>query len=272
MKTRVPIMIFILLLLCLTASCSVGGGDKPARETSSTQSNIVRVVFPEGCTVVEIAALLEKNGVCPAADFIAEAQNEARLADIPAQISNSAERPFLLEGYVFPDTYDFYRNESASSAMNRFLKNTRSKIKDEILLRADELGYSLDEIITIASIIQEEAGNPAEMGKVSSVLHNRLNKSNTYPRLQFDVGTFYLRESVKPYITEGYEEYVDLYNTYICLGLPAGPITNPGIEAINAALYPEDTDYEFFVTDSEGNYYYAETWSEHKKNCKIAEA
>ncbi len=268
MKKHIPAIILIILILCLCASCSVRGGGDTAVETT-TQSNIVRVVFPEGSTISEIAALLELNGVCPAADFMAAARNTQRIADIPAQIPNPDERPFLLEGYVFPDTYDFYRNESADTALSRFLKNARSKITDDMTARADELGYTLDEIITIASIIQEEAGDPAQMGKVSSVLHNRLN-SDSYPHLQFDVGTFYLRDSVKPYVTEGYGNYVDLYNTYICFGLPAGPISNPGIEAINAALYPEDTDYEYFVTDNKGNYYYAETWSEHNQNCKLA--
>lgn len=268
MKARFFVLICLSVLLCL-ASCSVEQENTVTSPPTTTQSNVVRVVFPEGCTVAEMAELLESNGVCPAADFIAAARNSENLAAIPGEITNPEERPFLLEGYVFPDTYDFYRNESAQSALDRFLKNMRSKITDEMLLRADELGYSLDEIITIASIIQEEAGDKAQMGKVSSVLHNRLN-SSSYPRLQFDVGTFYLRESVKPNVTENYEQYVDLYNTYICLGLPAGPITNPGIEAINAALYPEDTDYEYFVTDTLGNYYYAETWSEHQANCKKA--
>ena len=204
------------------------------------------------------------------ADFMAEADNPLNLEGFAFSIPNPQERAFLLEGYLFPDTYEFYRNESASSAIRRFLKNTQSKLTDEVARRCEELGYTVDEILTLASIVQEEAGDPAEMGKVSSVIHNRLS-SKSYPKLQCDVATFYLRDYVKPHKTEQeYEALTELYNTYNCKGLPAGPITNSGMDAVNAALYPDDTDYYFFVTDSGGAYYYAETWAEHLENCDTA--
>lgn len=261
-------MLAAMLLSALTA-CSVGDAE-PAVTAAPTTSNVVRVTFPEGSTVSQIALLLEENGVCSAADFMAEADNPLNLEGFAFEIPNSEERAFLLEGYIFPDTYEFYRNESAVSAIRRFLKNSAEKLDEEIIARCHELGYTLDEILTLASIIQEEAGDPAEMGKVSSVLHNRLG-SSSFPKLQCDVATFYLRDYVKPYVDEiRYEELVELYNTYNCEGLPAGPITNSGIDAVRAALYPEETDYFFFVTDSDGAYYYAETWAEHVENCDIA--
>ena len=236
----------------------------------SAVPNTVKIMFPEGSTVSQIALLLEENGVCAASDFMAEADNPLNLEGFSFEIPNPDERSFLLEGYLFPDTYEFYKNESASSAIKRFLKNTESKLNSEIRAECDKLGFTLDEILTLASIIQEEAGNPAEMGKVSSVLHNRL-QSKKYPRLQCDVATFYLRDFVKPYVDEvRYEELTQLYNTYNCDGLPAGPITNSGIDAVKAALFPEKTDWYYFVTDSDGVYYYAETWSEHLENCEIA--
>lgn len=273
LKINRTIKIFSFLL-CLAVIFSLTGckiGKKePETQPPSTTSNVVRVTFPEGSTVSQIALLLEENGVCSADDFMAEANNPLNLEGYSFSISNPEERTFLLEGYIFPDTYEFYRNESAASAIKRFLKNSQVKLDDEISARCSELGYTVDEILTLASIIQEEAGDPAEMGKVSSVLHNRLN-SGRYPRLQCDVATFYLRDYVKPYVDElRYGELVELYNTYNCDGLPAGPITNSGLDAVNAALYPEDTDYYFFVTDSAGEYYYAETWSEHLENCDIA--
>ncbi len=260
----------VLICFAVAASTSACSVSKPAKKPPETTSNVVRVTFPEGSTVSEIALLLEKNGVCSAADFMLEANNAQNLEGFSFSIPNAHERAFLLEGYVFPDTYEFYRNESAASAIKRFLKNTQIKLNDEVAARSEELGFTVDEILTIASIIQEEAGNPAEMGKVSSVIHNRL-ASSKYPRLQCDVSTFYLRNYVKPYVDETkYEELTALYSTYECYGLPAGPITNCGTDAINAALYPEETDYYFFVTDSESNYYYAETWAEHLENCDIA--
>lgn len=251
------------------SACSIGGSRQP-EDTEPTTSNVVRVTFPEGSTVAQIALLLEENEVCSASEFMAAANDPLSLEGYSFDIPNPEERAFLLEGYVFPDTYEFYRNESASAALSRFLKNTQSKLAEKILSRCDELGYTVDEILTLASIIQEEAGDPAEMGKVSSVIHNRL-ESREFPRLQCDVATFYLRDYVKPYVDEAeYEVFVDLYNTYNCEGLPAGPITNVGMDAINAALYPEETDFYYFVTDSDGEYLYAETWNEHLENCDIA--
>lgn len=263
----IALCLAFLLMLC---GCSVKTPEEPTTEPPETTSNVVRITFPEGTAVSQAAALLEENGVCSAAEFMAAADDPTVLESFSLEIPDSGNRPFIFEGYVFPDTYEFYRGESARSALKRFLKNSESKLNDEIKARCDELGYTVDEILTLASIIQEEAGDPAEMGKVSSVIHNRL-ESSSFPRLQCDVATFYLKDYVKPYFEEAeYENFIDLYNTYNCEGLPEGPITNPGMDAINAALYPEDTDYYYFVTDSDSNYYYASTWSEHLENCDIA--
>lgn len=265
------IKIATAIIVCITFVFLCGCKAKPQNSSGeTTASNTVTVMFPEGSTVSQIALLLEENGVCSASDFMAEADNPLNLEGFSFEIPNPDERSFLLEGYLFPDTYEFYKNESASSAIRRFLKNTESKLTEEIRTECDKLGFTLDEILTLASIIQEEAGNPAEMDKVSSVLHNRL-QSKKYPRLQCDVATFYLRDYVKPYVDEArYEELTALYNTYKCDGLPAGPITNSGIDAVKAALFPEKTDWYYFVTDSDGVYYYAETWSEHLENCENA--
>ena len=267
-KKAAVLSLFAMLIFSL-ASCSPSRRKEPV-PAEPTTSNVVRVTFPEGSTVFQIAALLQENGVCLASEFIAAANDPLNYADCGFEIPNPEERAFLLEGYVFPDTYEFYRNESAVNALSRFLKNTQSKLNEEVLSRCYELGYTVDEILTLASIIQEEAGDPAEMGKVSSVIHNRL-ESSRFPKLQCDVATFYLRDYVKPYVDDvRYEELVELYNTYICEGLPVGPITNVGMDAINAALYPDDTDYYYFVTDADGEYLYAETWSGHLENCDRA--
>lgn len=265
-KKFISIFVSALLLFGFSA-CKAKRPDTTQKEP--TTSHVVRITFPEGSTVAQIAQLLGDNGVCSAEEFMAAVNNPASLEGFPFAIPNPEERAFLLEGYVFPDTYEFYRNESAASALKRFLKNTENKLAG-ISKRCDELGYTVDEILTLASIIQEEAGDPAEMDKVSSVIHNRLN-SRSFPKLQCDVATFYLRDYVKPYTDEvRYNELTELYNTYKCEGLPAGPITNVGTDAINAALYPAETDYYYFITDSEGDYIYAETFREHKENCRKA--
>lgn len=268
---------FILSLCMLTIFTSCGHSDKVPETTSTTavtttQDLTVRVTFPEGYTAKQIAERLEENGVCSAKDFMALVQGQyyssLTYRFIPG-IENTENKAFVLEGYIFPDTYDFYKGESAENALSRFLKNTDAKLTEEYHLRADELGFSIDEIITLASIIQEEAGDPEEMPLVSSVLHNRI-KSSDYGKLQCDVTINYVNDCIidSGYITGDTEKYKELYNTYKCDGLPAGPICNPGIDAIKAALYPADTNYYFFVTDKDWNYYYAETYSEHQQNCR----
>lgn len=271
---KTPVCVILCLSFMLASACS--GRNTPESETqteiiSESVMNTVTVTVPEGTTCSQIAFLLEEKGVCSAQDFMAAASDPENLPLIPVSIENADERAFLLEGYIFPDTYEFYLNSSGQAALKRFTDNLGSKLKPEYFERAEELGFTMDEIITIASIIQEEAGNPADMNGVSSVIHNRLD-SYDYPYIQCDVAIVYLEKYVKPYFSE--EEYDELTYNYNIVskkrGLPAGAITNPGTAAIEAALYPADTDYYYFVTDSDGNYYYAVTYSQHRVNCRKA--
>lgn len=271
------IAVIFCLILCLSILCACMGSNNPAEETSTTKISTtedptVRVTFPEGFTAVQIAEKLEENGVCSAKDFMKLVTDDEYLSTLPYLFVEGIEapesRPFNLEGYIFPDTYDFYKGESAERVLNRFLRNTESKLTDKYYQRAAELGYTMDEIISLAAIVQEEATTSDEMGKVSSVVHNRIVGAG-YGKIQCDVTIHYINNYVtdSPYLTGDTEKYKELYNTYKCVGLPEGAITNPGLDAIEAALYPEDTDYFFFVTDEDWNYYYAETYAEHKKNC-----
>ena len=133
--------------------------------------------------------------------------------------------------------------------------------------RAAELGLSRDEIITIASIIQKEAANTDQMKVISSVIHNRLNHQADYPTLGCDSTALYISNYVTPTVGEAQGAiYYSAYDTSAVKGLPPGPICNPGIDAIRAALYPSDTDYYFFAHDKAGNIYTASTFKEHKNN------
>ncbi len=250
-----------LVLFSLVGCSSV---KKVFEPETTTAIPTVRITFPEGMAAEEYATLLEQNGVCSASDFLAAVNAPATEYSFMAEITNGQDRPFLLEGYLFPDTYEFYYNMNAQAVLNKFLDNFERKITEAYKARAAELGYSVDEIIRIASIVQEEALDP-EMPNVSSVLHNRLNSS--YGKLECDVTVFYLNNHVAPYV-EDVSVYSDKYNAYKFAGLPAGPISNVGIKAIEAALWPADTDYYFFVTDEEMNFYYAVTWAEHSANVK----
>lgn len=244
---------------------------KPA-ETAPTEPLTVTVTFPEGLTVVQVAEKLEENQVCSASEFIALTNNSEYIQtfgySFTELITNADDRAFYLEGYIFPDTYEFYKGESAERALRRFLDNTERKLTVEYKQRAEELGYTLDEIITLASIVQEESYTHDSLKNVASVLHNRL-ASPSFPKLQCDVTIHYINDYVSDskYLTGDKSVFAERYNTYKCDGLPLGPITNPGIAAIEAALYPAETDYYYFVTDSEWNYYYASTYAQHKVNC-----
>ncbi|MBQ7295183.1 MAG: endolytic transglycosylase MltG [Clostridia bacterium] len=266
------ILLLVFSLLTLYA-CADKGEDVTTTPdtTETTKSLTVTVTFPEGFTAVQIAERLEENEVCNASRFLELTNDIAYIQSLPysfiKEIENKQDRAFILEGYIFPDTYEFYRGESEEKALSRFLDNTERKLTSEYRQRAYELGYTLDRIITLASIVQEESYTADSVKNVASVLHNRL-KSPSFPRLQCDVTIHYINDYVadSKYISTA-DSYAEKYNTYKCEGLPVGAITNPGLAAIEAALYPAETDYFYFVTDSDWNYYYAETYAEHKKNC-----
>ena len=264
MKIKLFAVLAAAIILLSFAGCAVLDKITAPKETMTARPT-VRVTVPEGFTVYQIAMLLEEKGVCPSADFIAAVNAPPANNIFAAAIPNPAERPFLLEGYVFPDTYDFYVGEPAAQALDRFLNNMKAKLTDADYTRAAELGYTMDQILTIASLIQEEAGMPVEDEKVSSVIYNRLS-SKDYPLLQLDASYEYLDLSVEPFITGGREKYDKTYNTYVCKALPAGPISNPGRASIDAALYPADTAYYFYRTDKNRNFYYAETYQGHLAN------
>lgn len=223
----------------------------------------VKVTIPEGFTVTQIAARLEANNVCTAEDFL-EAVNTYDFTYYPlvAGITNTSNRAFKLEGYLFPQTYEFYTDDKPENAVGKLLRQSESSITDDMKSKANSLGYSMDEILTIASIIQKECGKFSEMENVSAVLHNRLNNGK---RLQCDVTIYYIEDKVKPFITGDKDRYNSLYNTYKCSALPAGAICNPGTSAINAALNPSDIDAEFFFTTSDNQYIYSKTYEEHKQ-------
>ncbi len=228
----------------------------------------VRITFIEGQTMTEIFKLLEENGVSKFESLMecAKNANYASFVEGAENITNE-NICYGLEGYLFPDTYDFYLDEAPESVIARFTSNTNIKITDDMKNRASELGYSMNEILTIASIIQKEGAHEGEAEKVAGVIYNRLNDGMP---LQMDTTYFYVKNDIVPYIENGKDIYSEYYDTYECDALPAGPICNSGMVAINAALYPEKVPYYYFCHDNDSNYYYAEDFSEHQNNCKKA--
>ncbi len=228
----------------------------------------IELVIPEGYTLPRIGMLLEEKKICTSDEFIAATQNGdfSEFPLIAAQKPN-AQRCFKLEGYLFPDTYDIYSTSTPDEIIRKILAHTEQKISSNIRAQIDASGYTIDEILAMASIIEKESFGEEQMVKISSVLHNRLNDGM---KLQCDVTINYVEGAIKPFITGDIDRFNGFYNTFKCKGLPAGAICNPGLAAINAAINPEATDYFFFVTDSEKKYYYAATFEEHEKNVAIA--
>lgn len=253
-----------------TSGSDSGGSDVQApgsEDGGSGERETVRVTIPEGYTLTQIFKKLEANGVCSFDELMSTAQSYdySYYPLIAARPSNT--RAFKLEGYLFPNTYDFYKNEKPQDAIGRFLRVAESQITSSHRSRAKAMGYSMDEILTVASIIEKEGSNSAEVSKIAAVIYNRLDAGM---KLQMDSGIYYIEDRVKPYIGGDINRYNSLYNMYKCSGLPAGPICNPGMKTINAALNPADVDYLYFCHDENANYYYAETYEEHLENLKKA--
>jgi len=233
--------------------------------------NEIRITFYEGMTMREIARTLEENGVCDEEEFIEYVESSEFEYEFCALIPEKELRFRKMEGYLFPDTYDFYQGELVASVAKKFLRAFSANVYTPLYDEIREAGMTLDEAVTLASIIQKEASSEEEMKTVSSVFQNRLrNPSAGLPMLESDVTIFYVRDDIQSYQERQTKEIYDAYNTYECRGLPIGPICSPGVAAIEAAIHPADTNYYFFVTDAEGEYYYASTFDQHKVNVSQA--
>ena len=230
-----------------------------------TQS-IVTVTIPEGMEMDDIFALLETNGVCEAYLLHAYAKyydfSYSFLKDLPY----SDKR---LEGYLFPDTYDFYIGDSPVRVLKKFLSNFNRKWDVDLKARAENINMSIHDIMIIASMIEREAKYDEERPTISSVIHNRL-QSDSFPHLQIDATVQYALPEWKETLTSEDLLIDSPYNTYICEGLPIGPICNPGLAAIRAALYPEETNYYYYVARKNGWHYFAATNAEHQENIRRA--
>lgn len=235
---------------------------------AGNDSTTVTLTFPEGYTVDKIAEKLELNGVCSKKGFIAAVNDESiyEQFDILKDIDRTG-RYYGIEGYLYPDTYEFYVGEDPYSVVSRFINNFIAKWTDEYSSRASALGYTMDEIITIASILEKEAKDSEQMSLIASILYNRLDAPAYYPFINCDSTKAYIENS-KEIIDDNtrYEQLLAAYDTYTVQGLPAGPISNPGANSIYAALHPDNTSYYYFLHDSEGKIYVARTQSEHEAN------
>ncbi len=226
-------------------------------------NDYTHIVDGEEKTIKGIATILEEKGVCKKSDFI-YALNEVELDSKLLKNCNDGRTYYTLEGYLFPDTYEFYSYDSEECArmvVEKMIKQTESKITDDMYKRAEEMGYSINEILTMASIVQMESGQSVEhMPSVAAVFYNRLDSK------EFST----LGSSPTCYYGGSFKNDDGRYDTYKANGLPPGPLCSPGIDAIKAALYPAtDKDgFYYFVTDKDGNFYFHKTLAE--QNATIA--
>lgn len=213
----------------------------------------VRVILQEGWSFMQVANALAHAGICSQADFYATCEAyTVKSFTIPS----NANRCFKLEGYLFPDTYTFYKTDDPSEVLRKILNNYAAKS-----------GLPSNETLILASIIEKEVRSDAHMSKVSSVFHNRLNQGM---KLQADS----TREYVNNYITGNslvpeQAKYAPQYNTYKCAALPSGPICSPSARAIAAATNYENSDYFYFFFGLDNQNHYSKTLEEH--NAQIAQ-
>ena len=240
------------------------------------------VTIPEGYECEDIFALLEEAGVSTVSELEQAAASYefdySFLQDLPYGDKNR------LEGYLFPDTYQFYLNDKPENVLGKFLRNFESKITDEMYAAVDELNDRLaaqmrannfteqeiesvkltfHDVIIVASLVEKETAKTSESASIASVIYNRLC-SKLYPCLQIDATIQYALDERKEVLSNADKAIISPYNTYTNAGLPAGPIANPGINSIRAALYPAETDYYFYALGSDGVHKFSKTYYEHQ--------
>lgn len=218
--------------------------------------NTVKVTIPEGYTITQIAALMEENKVCAPEDFLDAVANSE--FDYDFLEDTTLGDPKRLEGFLFPDTYEFYENDDPDSVIKRFLNNFQRKWTDEdndFIKKARDLGLSVREVMIVASMIEKEAGSNDERDEIASVIYNRLadtdGQHGTNAYLQIDATIRYIIADTG----ETFSTDIDSpYNTYKYPGLPVGPIANPGLASIRAALNPADTKYYYYALGKTGTH------------------
>lgn len=238
----------------------------------------VSVTVFEGSTIIKISKIVEAAGFCTAQDFIDIVENtDWSQFRFYQYVEDDVNKPFKMEGFLYPETYEFYPEATAYDIAEKMLAQFDSLITDEMYAQMEQQGFTLQDVVTIASYVEEEAGDPINQPDVAAVFLNRLKEGSPYPKMESDVSYYYMREQIEPYLGVGRDqspvEMQQAVNTYLCTGIPITPVSSPSITAINAVLNPTpDSPYYFFLTDLTGKYYYAETWEGHTKNIATMKA
>lgn len=218
----------------------------------------VKVCIPEGTNAMQIADILEENGICKAADFLEVCKSTDGFDyDFLKTVPDSDLIAYKLEGFLFPATYDFAMNSEAKDIASQMLEAFDYRITDDMEKFCNDNDMTMYELITLASVVQEEALGQSSAKNIASVFMNRLKKGS---KLQSDVTYYYARDLRDKY---GFsQEVYDAYYTYRCSGLPAGPISNSGTDIIDAVVNYPKTDYLYFFSDLQQEFHFAKDYDE----------
>jgi UPF0755 protein len=215
------------------------------------------VTIPEGLIIEETAELMESQGFAKKEDFIETSADTSLISSLDKEAAT-------LEGYLFPETYSFPKDTTAEEIISTMVTQFMQVFNDEWRYRADEIGMSIRDIVTLASLVEKETSLPEEKKFVSAVFHNRLKigmKLDCDPTIIYALkreGKFKDRLRTKDLRLDS------PYNTYLHPGLPPGPIANPGRDSLEAALYPADEKYLYFVSRNDGSHHFSHTFREHQ--------
>lgn len=232
----------------------------------------VEVMIPEGYNCAQIFALLEEKGVCTA-KALEEYAADGELDDYWFLRDVERGSKYCLEGFLFPDTYEFYMDDEPERVLTKFLDDFdyrfSQRLIDKFAALNQKLGLNLtiQEVVTMASIIEKETANNAESYNISSVFYNRLVNASAYPFLNSDATILYATDYLnKGELTTDALINASPYNTYTQTGLPPTPIANPGLNSLDAALDPADTNYYYFILDKEANAHrFSQTLAQHEQ-------
>jgi len=216
---------------------------------------IHKVVIREDLSMREIAAVLDKEKLINKEIFFELATDEEFLESLGVEADS-------IEGYLFPDTYFLDRSMSTRQIMKIMVNQFWEKITPEMIKRARNMKLDVHQLVTFASIIGKETGDDAEKSMISAVFHNRLKKKM---RLQSDPTSVYDLNNFEGKILRSHLKRKSPYNTYVTRGLPPGPIANPGLSSLKAALYPAPVKHLYFVSKNDGSHFFSTSLVEHNK-------
>ena len=217
------------------------------------------ITFPEGLTAKQMAAAYESKEFGTAKEFLDATKNAALVSAIDPDAKD-------LEGYLFPDTYKLPRHSTAEQLVGRMVASFMKALTPEVIGQAESRGMTVRQLVTLASIVEKETGNPAERPLVAAVYANRLKIGMG---LQCDPTVIYALERAGRYtgnLTRDDLHFDSPYNTYRYAGLPPGPIASPGRASLDAAAHPADVPYLYFVSKNDGSHAFASTLEEHNRN------